>query len=259
MLTDDKDKVLFLLGGHDLEMMTIRNILQSHHYLYSDKQLRWDNALLSHYQQEIGSFLVQNPEGHIIGIELENDLQTVMPHYLAIDHHNDNDNRPCALEQILNLLQIPTSRQYQLIAANDSHYIPGMLALKATREEINAIRLADRQAQGVTQEEESMAEKAIAENLKQVGDLIIVQALSSCFSPICDRLFPYHSLLIYTDKEWVYYGQRISQIQNLFQEDYSQGKLFRGGGPNGYIGIKKGIYSSKQISEFIKQIEHEFI
>ena len=98
MLTDDKDKVLFLLGGHDLEMMTIRNILQSHHYLYSDKQLRWDNALLSHYQQEIGSFLVQNPEGHIIGIELENDLQTVMPHYLAIDHHNDNDNQPCALE-----------------------------------------------------------------------------------------------------------------------------------------------------------------
>lgn len=39
MLTGDKRKTLFLLGGHDLEMCTIREILAFHHYLYVD--LSW--------------------------------------------------------------------------------------------------------------------------------------------------------------------------------------------------------------------------
>ena len=41
---------LFLLGGHDLEMLTIRNVLDAHGYTYVDHQLQWNNAKLSSYQ-----------------------------------------------------------------------------------------------------------------------------------------------------------------------------------------------------------------
>lgn len=250
---------LFLLGGHDLEMLTIRDVLDAHGCKYADHRLRWDNAKLSSYRDEIERFERENAQGCIYGIELENDLTTFPECYRSIDHHNEQSKAPSALEQVLSLLNIPMNREYELIAANDKRYIPGMLALGATDDDVRHIRRADRHAQGVTEEDEALAEKAVSENLRRVGDLIVVKAFNSRFSPICDRLYPYRSLLIYTDAEWMFYGYRAQQVRELFMDEYHKGKIFYGGGPNGYVGAKASLYTELEICEMMKKIEQEYV
>ena len=45
---------VFLLGGYDLEMLTIKQMLEERDgYIVLDKQLRWDNSLLSAYRNEL--------------------------------------------------------------------------------------------------------------------------------------------------------------------------------------------------------------
>lgn len=245
------EKMLFLLGGHDLEMLTIRDVLDKEGIKYADHGLRWSNACLSSYRKELEEAFGKG--WTIWGIELWEDM-IVPPCYRKIDHHNDLAHLPSALEQVLNVLHLPMNRYLQLVAANDKAYIPGMLQLNATAEEVEVIRCADRKAQGVTAEDELLAEKAIAENGEKVGDLLVVRALSSCFSPICDRLFPYRCLLVYRDDEWIYYGEGAMQIRKLFEDDFQVGKLFCGGGENGYVGIIKGKYSQNELGKMILKI-----
>lgn len=246
------NKCLFLLGGYDLEMLTIRQLLDKQAIAYVDHQLRWDNARLSNYQKELESAI--NQGCCVLGIELQEDIP-IPSGYRRIDHHNERTNFPTALEQVMSLLHLPMDRYLQMVAANDRAYIPGMLELDATEEEIAVIRRADRKAQGVTSEDELLAEKAIAQNSEKVGDLLIVHALSSRFSPICDRLFPYQRLLVYTDSEWMYYGEGAIQVRKYFEDDFLSGKLFCGGGENGYVGIQCGAYSSDRIQEMVEHIK----
>lgn len=246
----NKEGIYFFLGGHDLEMLTIRDILKQEGVAFADYHLRWDNALLSRYHLQIQ----QLPETTtIIGVELQEDIQ-LPSNYHAIDHHNEKSHLPSALEQVVTLLDLRMNRYWELVAANDKAYIPGMMALNATKEEIEQIRRADRLAQGVTQQDEEMAEKALAENLQQIGDLILVHAYSSSFSPICDRLFPYKSLLIYTDKEWMYYGEGATLVKKLFEQEYEEGNLFYGAGENGYVGIKQNKYKREEIEKMVERI-----
>ncbi len=246
------EQLFFLLGGADLEMQTIRDVLVCQGIPFADHHLRWDNALLSSYQEEL-----QERKGGqtIYGIELREDILPPSC-YRAVDHHNGLSSFPCALEQVLDILQLPMNRYEQLVSANDKAYIPGMLALGATSEEIATIRLADRKAQGVTEEEEHLAEKAIADNKEIVNGLIIVHALCSRFSPICDRLFPYHKLLVYTDSEWMYYGDDSTKVCELFSDDLLEGNLFYGGGEQGYVGIKQNVYDKNEILEMVDQIKN---
>lgn len=245
------DKIHILLGGHDLEMLTIRDLLTERGIPFSDKQLRWDNALLSQYTETLQSI----PSTHkIYGIELHEDIP-LPDNYHTIDHHNHNSQLPSALEQTASLLQIPMNRRMQLIAANDKGYIPGLIAIGATEKEITEIRLADRRAQGVTADDEKLAEQAITENLTHVGELIIIKATSHRFSPICDRLYPYNKLLIYTDNEWIYYGSEVNEIKELFPNEMRQDKLFYGGMPNGYIGLKQDSCTTEEISRMVEKIK----
>lgn len=41
------EQKLFLLGGHDLEMLAIRSLLEKNHIPYKDHALSWHNAYLS--------------------------------------------------------------------------------------------------------------------------------------------------------------------------------------------------------------------
>ena len=252
---NDKNRFIFLLGGADLEMHTIRQLLDKNGYRYYDKHLRWENACLSAYRKEITDYTGDDTPLWV-GIELQEDMN-LPSNYISIDHHNRNAHKPSSLEQVAELLEIPLSRQEQLIAANDRAYIPGMKALQASDAEIAGIRQADRAFQGVTEEEEKLAELAIREHIQVCDNLIVVRALCHRFSPICDRLFPYHSLLVHTSTEWSFYGIGADQVLHLFAEDYSQGKLFCGGGPNGYVGTKKAVYTENQINEMIKKISYE--
>ena len=243
---------LFLLGGYDLEMLTIRNLLESREVDYADRRLNWQTAVASSYHKEISE---AEREGRTVyGIELREDM-SLPPVYRRIDHHDDLAHLPSALEQVAEILHLPMDRRMQLVAANDRAYIPGMLRLGATAEEIEWIRRADRKAQGVTEEDERLAEKAIAENREEVGDLYVVRAFNSRFSPVCDRLFPYRRLLVYTDSEWVYYGEKALQVAALFKEEIDERKMFCGGGESGYVGTSKGRYSLEELMEMIDKIK----
>mgnify|MGYP000518443042 CR=1 FL=1 len=251
---NDKDRFIFLLGGTDLEMHTICRLLDKNGYRYYDRHLRWDNACLSAYRKEIADY-TEDDTRLWVGIELQKDI-TPPARYISIDHHNDSAHKPSSLEQLAELLEIPLSRQEQLIAANDRAYIPGMKTLQASDAEIAGIRLADRVCQGVTEEEERLAELAIREHTQVYNNLIVVRALCHRFSPICDRLFPYERLLVFTDEEWMYYGKQAGRLVEIFQSDIQDGKIFYGGGPDGYIGCKRKAYTSNEIQQHIELIKH---
>ncbi len=158
---------LFLIGGSDLEMATIKRLLTDNGFSegqnIADHHLRW-GAKLSDYQN------LFNDLRTFVGIELTQDVDPP-PNYINIDHHNKNSYRSSSLEQVIELLKndlklkIEFTRDLQLIAANDKGYITAMLELNATKEEIADIRQRDREAQGVTEEDESLVEQSIRENL----------------------------------------------------------------------------------------------
>lgn len=248
-----KHQSLFLLGGHDLEMNTIAGLLEERHLQYKDRSLQWNNAYLSQYEQEISLFR-DNPSLKIYGIELQEDI--IAPgNYVRIDHHNQFAHLPSALEQIAQLLHQPLNRWQQLVAINDKAYIPGLEMAGASKDEIAHIRFEDRKAQGVSEKDELLAEKAILENREEIADLVIVRAYTSRFSPICDRLYPFKQLLIYTDKEFVYYGNEADLLRTKFKEALSSGKMFFGGGDKGYLGGKQAAYSSDELKTIINQIK----
>lgn len=244
----------FLLGGYDLEMLTIKQMLEGmDDCVVIDKQLRWDNARLSAYKDE----LPQHTYNNIYGIELQEDI-TLPENYHRIDHHNDWDDRPSALEQVAMVVGVTLNRYQQLVAANDRGYIPAMQNLSATKEEIGEIRRRDREAQGVTIEDERLAEKAVCSNCRHYGKLAVVSSPTSRFSPICDRLFPYHRLLIYTDQEWMYYGEGKAQLVKHFDNDIAQRKVFHGGGDSGYIGGVRGTFNKDEIGQIVEYIVKEY-
>lgn len=240
----------FLLGGYDLEMQEIERLLINHNCSYSNASLNWQNAHLSQYAHEISA--LSKSDTNIYGIELFEDI-TPPPNYIRIDHHNDFSDRPSSLIQVAELLNIELNRYQQLIAANDVGYIPAMMSLGASTEEISAIRLADRQAQGVTDNDEELAIKSI-NNLEKYNELTIVKALSPKFSPICDRLFPYKALLIYTDQELTYYGNLVPKLKHLFNEHINSHKIYYGGNDS-YLGIVKDAFTPNEINNIILQIK----
>lgn len=242
---------VFLLGGYDLEMQEIKNILEQNGNTYLDKQLKWDNALLEAYRDELEIYL-NNKAYAIYGIELQEQGFDLPSNYYRIDHHNALSDLPSSIEQVCTLLDVPMSRHLELVAANDKAYIPGMEAIGASIDEISDIRLKDRQAQGVTQRDEELAKQALRHK-KREGDLIIIYSHSDRFSPICDSLYPSDKLLIYTDDELVYYGKGKDKLVTLFSQEIKNGNIYHGGGDTGYIGTGKGKYG-KSYMETIKEM-----
>ena len=94
-------------------------------------------------------------------------------------------------EQIREALNLSgsTRRWVELIAANDAGYIPAMLALGASAEEIARVRALERSCQGVTPEQESAAEVAIAAPPEHVGQYRVIRLAHSKCATATDRLF----------------------------------------------------------------------
>lgn len=245
---------LFLLGGHDLEMITIKQLLEGREdCVVVDKHLYWDTALLSAYQKELSQYT----DCEIYGIELKEDI--IAPdNYNSIDHHNDKSSQPSSLEQVANLLGVTLNRYQQLVAANDKGYIPAMKALEASKEEIDEIRRKDREAQGVTGEDELLAEQSIKNYLDIHRGISIIYSQTPKFSAICDRLFPYQRLLIYTDSKWTFYGEGKASLVEEFGADVEMGRVYHGGGSMGYIGAVKGVFPPYKIKEFVTSIKQRY-
>lgn len=241
-------KRIFLLGGHDLEMQEIRNLLTLQGERFVDKNLNWRNSNLSAYAEIIAT----EPDSDFYGIELHEDYP-LPKHYTRIDHHNDYNNRPASILQVAEIIGVTPDRHMLLVAANDAGYIPAMKALEATDEEIDDIRQKDRKAQGVSEEEEQQAKKAVETANMSYPGLVIVKEHNDKFSPVVDRLsntYPYHSYVVYNETSICTYGSIASSFRDYYHDSK---KLYYGGIGNGYAGLS---HVDESIDQIIEQIKH---
>jgi len=235
---------VFLLGGQDLEMVEIKKILESLGMTFFDHKLHW-GAKLSDYSNrfdDIHTFL---------GIELIKDISPPK-HYIDIDHHNEKVGLPSSIEQVAELLGISLTHHQRLVAANDKGYIPAMEALGASREEIMKIRELDRESQGITDEDECLAEQTIGQCATKHADVLIIESLTPKFSPVTDRLYPYEKLLIIHKDKLVYYGKEVSLLVHHFKPMIDQHQAYYGGGENGFFGIASAHFSNSDIQSYFK-------
>ncbi len=232
---------VFFLGGRDLEMATIRELLAEHAPgRFHDKGLSW-GAKTSDYRKEIGSCLERGETPVLVELaddmglatrkallsgrrcpgffdEIKDDLGPAPRTAIIIDHHGERagEDRPTSLHQVFELLGLSKemwTRWLDLVAANDRGYIQEMVKLGATREEIEKVRAADRAAQGITPEEEAEAERAVAssETLGS-GALTVVRLSHSRTAAVADRFQPelggpgYRKLLVVSPDQVNFFG-----------------------------------------------------
>ena len=115
-------------------------------------------------------------------------------------------DQPTSLHQVFSLLELDPSiwtRWFDLVAANDRGYVPAMVELGATRDEIVRIRAADRAAQGITAEQDQQGERALRTmQVLAEGRLSFVALPHDRTAAVADRLEPalggagYENLLI---------------------------------------------------------------
>lgn len=228
-------KPFFFLGGHDLEMLAIRDLLSAHAAgRFLDKGLTW-GARASAYQQEIAAARARGDTPVLV--ELVDDLK--LSGVILIDHHGAaaGASTPTALEQIFALLKLPSnawSRWLALVAANDRGHVAALRALGASPEEINRVRSADRAAQGITAAEEAAAATACehAESLAE-GHLTRVRLAHGRTAAVTDRLDAelggpgYQNLLIESPGEVNFFGEGalVQGLGQRFPTGWSGGDL----------------------------------
>ena len=237
-------KIIFFLGGYDLEMITIKELLEQNDIKFIDKNLSWGTKL-SNYQDEL-----ENYNGYTIyGIELELDIE-VPNNYIEIDHHNKNSHKNSSLEQVAQIINIALNRFQKLVSANDSAYIKGMKKLCATKEEIENIRAKDRKAQGITEKDEDLAIKSLETNTTN-----IIYSQTSHFTTISDKIYDkFDEYIIYNDNKIVFYNYELSKILNILkQNNLKETDYYFGGGEFGFVGIKDNILNKEQIKNLIKE------
>ena len=244
-------KMIFLLGGYDLEMMTIKGILDTKGIPYRDKNLSW-GAKLSAYKEDLETLEEYDT---VYGIELIEDI-TPPKNYIAIDHHGDAWRCPSSLEQVAKILGIRLDCYEQLVAANDKGHIAAMRAMGASDEEISEIRKQDRMAQGVSEDDEKQA-KMDAENVQKQGSLYIVETTLERFSPLADILLLKYKkpLVIYNKHSLVYYGDKVLELAEEFSYGVENSSVYYGGNPPGYIGFSEEFLVSTSIEKIIQRIE----
>ncbi len=201
----NKDDLHFFLGGTDAEMVAIKELLDKQGVAYSDAKLAW-GASTSKYGDEIEKVVKEGKTPVIVELAIDSNIPKST---INVDHHNENAGKPASILQVCELLGVQPTRKMQLIAANDSGYIPAMLELGASKEEIAQIRYLDRAAQGITPEQEKQAEEAIAE-AREVCGVTVIKMAHSKTATVTDRLFdpdkPQNIAIFSADGEVNYFG-----------------------------------------------------
>jgi len=244
---------IFFLGGHDGEMLAIREILDQQQIKYHDKNLLWHNAKSSAYIIELNQLA-----DYRIPVLIELTIDTPIPsNAIIIDHHNKDEKKKSSIEQTAELIGIELNRRQKLIAANDRGYIPAMECMCATKNEIKETREYDRRAQGVTEEDERLAVESIKENKTEENDITIIKAKTEKFSPITDRMYGnFNRLIIYNDEQLVHYGAGKQGLIEKYSEFIQIKKVYYGGGEKGFFGFAKGKFTLEDINEIKKEIIH---
>ena len=193
-------------------MLRISEVLLAAGETVVDKKLGW-GAKLSAYAEDLSQL-----EAGVIPVLVELDLDCEVPQSgIIVDHHGDLSQRSASILQVLDLIGQEPNRKDLLIAANDTGYIPGMLAAGATQSEVEEIRAIDRSASGeITQEMEEQAEAAIeaanAYEVAQTGEVVVIHLPHSKTATVADRLFSSwknqfeHLLVLSEDGETNFYG-----------------------------------------------------
>jgi hypothetical protein len=184
--------LIFFLGGIDLEMVMIRELLERcAPGQWRDLELAW-GAKTSAYSKEIEAVLAAGLTPVLV--ELEDDMGLDAQRVVVIDHHGGRAGagQPTSLEQVFALLELSPeewTRWYELVAANDRGYVPGLVAAGATAEEIREVRAADRRAQGITEAEERAAEQALKTlQVLAGGELTVAMLPHARTAALADRL-----------------------------------------------------------------------
>jgi len=244
----NRNKIVFFLGGHDLEMMAIKEILEQEQIKFVDKNLLW-GAKLSKYQKELDEFR----DYTIYGIELEEDI--VPPkNYYRIDHHNNLSDKDASIIQVLKILDKQPTREQELIAQNDIGHIEAMRCFGATEDEIKEIRKLDREAQGVIPQEESKALEEI-KNIKEENGIYILETSLDKFSPIVDN-FEKRPLLLYSNNSLTYYGD-IEFLKKHYKEQIKNHQAYHGRGFFGFDSQYIDLVSSKKLAKEILEMKKE--
>jgi hypothetical protein len=251
----DGQKDVYLIGGSDLEMYQIKKRLKRAGQEYVDKDLKW-GAKVDDYKEEIKKVLEE--EKIPVAVELSGADQ--VEGLINIDHHGDKSGNPASISQVMERAGLNMSFIDELVAANDSAYIPGMEAkIEEYRQEfetkigsdrfeklktklISLIRAKDRKIQGITEDQEKQAEEAV-ERLENVcnGLLTIVHLPHSKTAAVTDRLFgKYKNLLIISgDGEVNFYGdgKLCQDLQKKFEGSWSGGSGLGKKGESAYWGV----------------------
>jgi len=181
----------FFLGGHDLEMVTIGELLRECGVPFHDKRLGW-GARASAYREEIEAALAAGEAP--VFVELQLDLDLPGEHVVVVDHHGERagGDKPSSLRQVFSLLKLPPerwTRRLALVEANDIGHVRAMQALGASLEEMQAIRHADRAAQGVTEADETAARGAIEARFESPGrEFTVVRISHTRASAVADLM-----------------------------------------------------------------------
>lgn len=222
------DSLVFFLGGHDLEMETIRDLVaEAAPESLFDKRLAW-GAKASAYREEIDSAIASGLTPVLI--ELPDDLG--LDHaFVVVDHHGARagERAPTSLHQVFDLLRLPRerwTRWLDLVAANDRGHIREMRRMSATDEEIERVRKADRAAQGISAVEERAAEKAVRDAETTVGgQLMIVRLPHAHSAAAADRIElsanPPENLLVLSPNEVNFFGR--GDLVRLLDDQYPGG------------------------------------
>jgi len=239
-------RLCFFLGGRDLEMQTIAELLRSHvpAERIHDQHLQW-GACASAYEREIRDAVEQGLVPVLIELAADVPLSEQV---LIVDHHGERSGteRPTSLEQVFQLLGRPAAewtRRMALVAANDRGHTRAMASLGATWEEMQAIRAADRRAQGITAEEEELAARSVqrAERLCS-GRLTLVRLPHERAAAVADLMDPllggvgYENLLVCCPETVTFFGEGpvIESLRTAFPDGWWGGALpecgFWGGG-----------------------------
>jgi len=247
---------IFFLGGHDAEMLEIKNMLMENNIAFFDKKLKW-GAKLSEYKEELSQ--LSNNQCPVF-VELKLDCQ-YPEHAFIIDHHDSRAGKDqlTSIEQTAKRLNISMNRHQQLISINDKSHIRGMKAFGAKESEIDHIRSLDRKAQGATPEEEEKAIKTIKENIQLLcKDIALVKSLCKRTSCVVDRIHDsYAHIIVYSPDGNMHYfgpGKIVYKIRDMIQKAQEKDpeiEVWYGGSlPDfGFLGSTMRM-SEKDLSEF---------
>jgi hypothetical protein len=231
------EQMVFFLGGYDLEMLTIRDLFaQEAPDRFYDHALSW-GAKGSAYRGEIMATLAS---GRIpVLVELPDNIGLDPEQIIVVDHHGEHagEGRPSSLHQVFDLLELPPerwTRWFDLVTANDTGYIPAMLALGASQDEIIKVRTTDRAAQGITPEQEAQGERAVTQAESRAdGRLTIVHLEHARTATVADRLHTalggpgYENLLVISPEEVNFFGagDLVSRLDTKFPGGWYGGAL----------------------------------